>query len=225
MPSGNHDMDRISRRLSEQELKLAYAFLYALPGAPFLYYGDEIGMRYVEGLISVEGGYERTGSRTPMQWDKTTNGGFSSAPAEKLYISMDPDPARPDVASQMADPDSVYHTVKKLLAVRAAHETMGNLGAVDFLYVPDHGCPLVFERRGKGDRVLVILNPSRREQMIPADVWKETKALSPGDYDEVIFSCGECPRKENGTLTAAPMSAVWLLARNTGRERTAKVEG
>ena len=32
-----------------------------------LYYGDEIGMRYVEGLKSVEGGYNRTGSRSPMQ--------------------------------------------------------------------------------------------------------------------------------------------------------------
>lgn len=38
-----------------------------MPGAPFIYYGDEIGMRYLEGLTSVEGGYGRTGSRSPMQ--------------------------------------------------------------------------------------------------------------------------------------------------------------
>ena len=93
-------------------MKLAYAFIYALPGAPFLYYGDEIGMRYVEDLVSVEGGYERTGSRSPMQWDKSTNAGFSSAPAEALYIPLDPGDDRPDAASQMEETDSLYNTVK-----------------------------------------------------------------------------------------------------------------
>lgn len=39
MPSGNHDMIRISKQLDTRQMKLAYAFIYALPGAPFLYYG------------------------------------------------------------------------------------------------------------------------------------------------------------------------------------------
>jgi len=47
------------------------AFLMSVPGAPFIYYGDEIGMRYVENLTSVEGGYDITSSRSPMQ--KRTN--------------------------------------------------------------------------------------------------------------------------------------------------------
>lgn len=50
IPSGNHDMDRLARRLQGDELKIAFAFLLSMPGAPFIYYGDEIGMRYVEGL-------------------------------------------------------------------------------------------------------------------------------------------------------------------------------
>ena len=54
-----------------------------------IYYGDEIGMRYVEGLTSVEGGYSRTGSRSPMQWDDGVNAGFSTASAQKLYIQQD----------------------------------------------------------------------------------------------------------------------------------------
>ena len=70
MPSGNHDMARISYQLDEEQMRLAYGFIYGFPGAPFLYYGDEIGMRYIPDMISVEGGYERTGSRTPMQWSK-----------------------------------------------------------------------------------------------------------------------------------------------------------
>lgn len=73
IPSGNHDMDRLARLLHGDELKIAFAFLLSMPGAPFIYYGDEIGMRYVEGLDSVEGGYGRTGSRSPMQWDQGVN--------------------------------------------------------------------------------------------------------------------------------------------------------
>lgn len=95
IPSGNHDMDRLTRLLHGDELKIAFAFLLSMPGAPFIYYGDEIGMRYVEGLDSVEGGYGRTGSRSPMQWDRGVNAGFSTAPKEKLYISQDPKKDRP----------------------------------------------------------------------------------------------------------------------------------
>mgnify|MGYP000835161718 CR=1 FL=1 len=89
IPSGNHDMDRLAKRLNENELKIAFAFLLSMPGAPFIYYGDEIGMKYIDNLESVEGGYDRTGSRSPMQWDNSTNAGFSCAPSEKLYIPVD----------------------------------------------------------------------------------------------------------------------------------------
>ena len=44
IPSGNHDMDRLARRLQGDELKIAFAFLLSMPGAPFIYYGDEIGL-------------------------------------------------------------------------------------------------------------------------------------------------------------------------------------
>lgn len=41
-----------------------------MPGIPFVYYGDEIGMEYIPDMPSKEGGFTRTGSRTPMQWKK-----------------------------------------------------------------------------------------------------------------------------------------------------------
>jgi len=89
IPSGNHDMGRIKQRLDDEEIKIAFAFLLTMPGAPFIYYGDEIGMNYVENLVSVEGGYGRTGSRSPMQWDDSLNAGFSDAKKEDLYIMQD----------------------------------------------------------------------------------------------------------------------------------------
>ena len=66
-------MDRLARTMHGDELKVAFAFLLTMPGAPFIYYGDEIGLRYVENLVSVEGGYNRTGSRSPMQWNHSVN--------------------------------------------------------------------------------------------------------------------------------------------------------
>ena len=118
IPSGNHDMDRLARGLYGDELKVAFAFLLSMPGAPFIYYGDEIGMRYVEGLTSVEGGYSRTGSRSPMQWD---DGGMQASVLQVLRshisnrIAVQTDPT---VEKQTEDKDSLYHEIRKLIAVR-----------------------------------------------------------------------------------------------------------
>ena len=45
IPSGNHDMLRLSRGRDLLDLKICFAFLLTMPGAPFIYCGDEIGMR------------------------------------------------------------------------------------------------------------------------------------------------------------------------------------
>lgn len=94
----NHDTIRPSAGLTPDELKIAYAMLFTLPGAPFVYYGDEIGMRYLP-LPTKEGGYFRTGSRTPMQWDNSANKGFSTAAADKLYLPVDDAADAPTVAA------------------------------------------------------------------------------------------------------------------------------
>ena len=88
MPTGNHDMIRYSHRRTQDEMKLVAAFIMLMPSIPFIYYGDEIGLPYREGLASKEGGYFRTGSRTPMQWDGGKNRGFSSADGA-LYLPVD----------------------------------------------------------------------------------------------------------------------------------------
>ena len=111
-------MDRIARYRDTDDLKVCFAFLLSMCGAPFVYYGDEIGMNYVEGLTSVEGGFGRTGSRTPMQWDKTLNAGFSAC--QKTLIPLDPSPDRPDVLSSLSDKDSLLNTVSELIALRQA---------------------------------------------------------------------------------------------------------
>ena len=152
-------MDRLARRLDKEEMKLAFAFLLTMPGAPFIYYGDEIGMRYVEGLASVEGGYERTGSRSPMQWDDSLNAGFSSAKPEMLYVAQDTAPDRPTVAAQIGDEDSLYSEVKRLIAFRQSHAALRNDGEIEFIQSDNY--PLMFVRKC-GD-CLLYTSPSPRD--------------------------------------------------------------
>jgi len=163
IPSGNHDMDRLARRLSVAEMKVAFAFLLTMPGAPFIYYGDEIGMRHVEGLASVEGGYSRTGARSPMQWDESKNAGFSAAAADELYIAQDPDKDRPTAKAQMADPNSLRSEVKRLIALRQAHPALLSCGEIEFVSA---GYPLMYTRSAEGEKLLVVINPAAQEKTV-----------------------------------------------------------
>ena len=56
IPTGNHDLPRYSVGRTQEEMKLICAFILTMPEVPFIYYGDEIGMRYQAELISKEGG-------------------------------------------------------------------------------------------------------------------------------------------------------------------------
>lgn len=163
IPSGNHDMDRLARSIQGDNLKIAFAFLLSMPGAPFIYYGDEIGMRYIENIPSVEGGYGRTGSRSPMQWDSSVNAGFSTAPKEKLYIRQDESADRPTAAAQMADENSLYHEIRRLIAVRQAHTALQSKGEIEFVYAEKDAYPLAYLRSSGEERILVVINPADRE--------------------------------------------------------------
>ena len=201
IPSGNHDMTRIKEKLDDEEVKIAFAFLLSMPGAPFIYYGDEIGMNYLAGIRSVEGGYERTGSRSPMQWDDSTNAGFSSAKPEELYIMTDPDKKRPTVKSQKADENSLYYEVKKLNGIRLAHEALQSNAPVEFLYAEENAYPLVYKRTGKEETIVIAVNPSGKEV---------TCRIDTEDGKEIIYANnGEAVLKD-GMLTVPAASASFI---------------
>lgn len=160
VPTGNHDMVRYSNGRSQEELKLICAFILLLPCVPFVYYGDEIGMRYQGELTSKEGGYFRTGSRTPMQWSSGPNKGFSTA--DELYLPVDSRADAPDLAGQMADPDSLYHTIRRFIALRKRIPQFQADGDFEIVYAEKERYPFVF-RRG---RYVVAVNPSDREVSI-----------------------------------------------------------
>lgn len=197
IPSGNHDMDRLARHLHGDELKIAFAFLLAMPGAPFIYYGDEIGMEYVEGLASVEGGYGRTGSRSPMQWSSGKNAGFSSAEEDKLYIKLDPNPDRPTVEKSEADSGSLYNEIKALIKIRRAHKALQSKGEIEFLYAEKNSYPLAFLRSEADEKILVIINPADRAAEFECGLTSV----------EALYSFGGEISAKDGKITAPPTSA------------------
>jgi alpha-glucosidase len=194
----NHDTPRPSVNLSVSERMLAFAVLLTLPGVPFIYYGDEIGMRYLN-VKSKEGGYTRTGSRTPMQWNRGKNKGFSEADPDCLYLPVDESPDAPDVMSAAADPESLYHKMREMIALR--HRCVDDLGAdglFEVVYAEERAYPFVYAR---GERRLAV-NPSGR----PASV-----LLPKADAEKMgqrpLYLIGQAA-VEDGILTMGPGSFV-----------------
>ena len=158
----NHDTTRPSFNLDTRERMLAFSFLMTMPGVPFIYYGDEIGMRFMEELPTKEGGYTRTGSRTPMQWNASKNMGFSEAPSELLYLPTDSAKDAPNVAAQEEDPGSLLQFVRRLLAFRAGERSLQADAEFAVLYAEKEDPLFVWKR---GDRVLAV-NPSGKERSV-----------------------------------------------------------
>ncbi len=160
LPTGNHDFQRPSRGRDPDDLRVLYAMLFTMPGVPFLYYGDEIGMRNIEGLAEKEGSMWRTGNRTAMQWDSSSpNLGFSSAPSESLYLPVDPEEDAPTVSDQLARQDSLLHFTCELIALRRQCPALGNDGAFRPLYAEAGKYPFIYERSDSNSSYAVAINP------------------------------------------------------------------
>lgn len=159
IPSGNHDMERISYTLTAEETKLAFFFLFTMPGCPFLYYGDEIGMRY-QHLRSKEGGYTRTGARTPMQWTDGKNAGFSEGDASSLYLPVDTEKGH-SVEAEEKNPDSLLHEVRRLIKLRHSEPGIQAGSSIRFLRRGEDGGLMAYLR---GEHLLVLIAPKRMER-------------------------------------------------------------
>ena len=198
--TGNHDTPRISYGLSPRELALVYGVFFTMPGVPFLYYGDEIGMRYLAGLPTKEGGYTRTGSRTSMQWKAGKNMGFSAAQPEQLYLPVDSDPAAPHVEAQEKDSASLLNTVKALLRLRHAESDLRSRPNLEILHAPaDSGDRSFIYRRGS---CIVGVNPGEAAANVP---------LAVNGLPEPLYTIGGCAI-ENGVCKLAGQSfGVWKM--------------
>ncbi len=171
----------IRRRLAplmnndHQKIMLANALLYSLPGAPIIYYGDEIGMGDNIWLP------DRNGVRTPMQWDAGLNAGFSDAPPELLYTPVITDRNYSykvlNVAAEEKDPNSLLSKMKHLVQVRKENPILA-IGGYEFL-AADVNQVLTIHRTLEDEEMICILNLSEQPQELHLDLsqWKGSKPV------------------------------------------------
>ena len=190
----NHDTPRMTRLFSPLEAKIAYSFIFLMPGVPFLYYGDEIGMSFMEGLPSKEGGFSRTGTRTPMQWNSSINCGFSDAPAEKLYLPVDTSDSAVTVEKAEKDPDSILNTLRKVISIRHENPSLRSDGDFEVIYAVKEKYPFIFKR---GDFIIAV-NPTDKVQKAPFAFEGST-----------VFEIGN-HSKEGNYLIMAPQTLLLL---------------
>lgn len=146
----NHDQNRVINQLRDNvpAARAAATLLLTNPGVPFVYYGEEIGMR---------GAKPDERIRTPMQWDATAGGGFTAGTPWQAFQA---DWQTVNVAAQEGDPESLLGHYRALIHLRLAQPA---LRAGDMLLV-DTGTRSVyaFLRSGEGETVLVVVNLSAK---------------------------------------------------------------
>jgi maltose alpha-D-glucosyltransferase/alpha-amylase len=184
-----------------QKIQLLNAVLFSLPGTPIIYYGDEIGMGdniYLE---------DRDGVRTPMQWSDEKNAGFSTAMEEKLVLPVVKSDqfsyTRINVAAQQADPNSLFHTMCKMLAIRKANPVMA-VGEYEFVVQADFPA-LLFIKRNDGNNTILALHNLSAAAM-PVDL--ETHV--PKGMQMIDLMKKEAVRER--TIQLAPYAFLWLKA-------------
>ncbi|MFZ0493684.1 MAG: alpha-amylase family glycosyl hydrolase, partial [Acidimicrobiia bacterium] len=145
----NHDMNRIMSQLAANVdlAKLSATWLLTAPGIPFLYYGEEIGLRGIKPDSQI---------RTPMPWtsEKGRVGFTAGVPWELPWIGYDTF----NVADEAGDPDSLLSTYRRLIRLREATPALDH---GDTVLVDSGSEHLISYLRSDGsDHVLVVLNLS-----------------------------------------------------------------
>ena len=185
----NHDLPRIVSRWGDDgacragSAKALAVVLHGLQGTPYIYQGEELGMtnapypveelRDLESINAynemVEQGMSesdalaaihrmmRDNARTPMQWTAGPHAGFTDGDP---WMMVNPNYTEINAAAALADPDSVFYTYQKLIALRKTHRVFAE---GDFtLLCPEDEQVFAYLRRGAGQEMLVAVNLSGR---------------------------------------------------------------
>ena len=188
---------------SRPELELFAALLLSLPGAPVLYYGDEIGMGDNIFLS------DRDGVRTPMQWSADRNAGFSRADFHQLHLPPIMDPVygfeAVNVEAQVHDESSLLHWMRRYIAIRQRWPVFGH-GDFDALN-PTNPAILAFLRTEGDTTVLCVNNLSHVPQPVELDLRRFSGHTPVELTGDVRFPpIGQLPYP----LTLAPYVFYWF---------------
>jgi glycosidase len=193
----NHDQIRIASQLQGDRAKLgtAAAILLTLPGAPFIYYGEELG------LPNGPGGDDEW-KRTPMVWDGTANAGFTSAakPWQRSSRNQVVTPA----AAQSADPGSLLSRYRALIHARKRSPALSR-GSIETLQASRS--VLAYLRRVEGETVLVAHNLGSSAAAVALPV--------PGSAAEPVFADPGATLERDGAAWRAALTpgatGAWRL--------------
>ena len=190
-----------SEQYRELSAKMLATMTHFQKGTPYVYQGEELGMTnaYMENIADYRDieslnaykelttkenipaktvmGYikavGRDNARTPMQWDASDNGGFTSGTP---WLQVNKNYKTINAAEQVNDPDSVFAYYKKLIALRHTNEVMVN-GVYDVL-IPDHPQIYAYTRTLGDKQLLVLCNDSDTNVAIPAELQEKIHAAN-----------------------------------------------
>lgn len=188
-----------SEQYRELSAKMLATMTHFQKGTPYVYQGEELGMTnaYMENIADYRDieslnaykelttkenipaktvmGYikavGRDNARTPMQWDASDNGGFTSGTP---WLQVNKNYKTINATAQVNDPDSVFAYYKKLIALRHTNEVMVN-GVYDVL-IPDHPQIYAYTRTLGDKQLLVLCNDSDTNVAIPAEIQEKIHA-------------------------------------------------
>ena len=214
-----------SEQYRELSAKMLATMTHFQKGTPYVYQGEELGMTnaYMENIADYRDieslnaykelttkenipaktvmGYikavGRDNARTPMQWDASDNGGFTSGTP---WLQVNKNYKTINAAAQVNDPDSVFAYYKKLIALRHTNDVMVD-GVYDVL-IPDHPQIYAYTRTLGEKALLVLCNDSEKEVEIPAEIeekiagaqgiliqnYKDVKAGVLRPYEAVVYA-------------------------------------
>jgi alpha-amylase len=186
----NHDQNRAMSQLGNRpdRARLAAIALLTLPGMPFVYYGEEIGMLGVRGD---DGPLADEPRRSPMQWSADPGAGFT---AGTPWSSLQTNYAEANVAAEDGDPSSLLNLYRRLTHL---HTTSPALGHGSFAAFKGSNSVAAFVRQAGDEAILVLLNFGRQ----PAEglaLTLERSDLPPGTYQLASLL--------DGGATAAPLT-------------------
>lgn len=152
---------RLIRQFSgnEREYKMAAATLLTLPGIPFIYYGEEIGLG-----MSPEQHYEDQEIRGPMSWTSDEkNAGFTTY--KKPFRPLVDNVATHNVADQDKNPDSLLNYYRMMIKLRTAEPAL-SIGDMTVLEAGKDKSVLAFQRRHENDTLIVLLNYGEKPKKV-----------------------------------------------------------
>ncbi len=208
----NHDQVRVATRLGGDpvRLRLAASILLTLPGAPFLYYGEEIGSP------NGPGGDDRQ-KRTPMPWDGASarsgpGRGFTRGEPWFPFAAGGPEVS---VAAQRDVPGSLFSRYRELIRVRHASEAL-RTGEIELLKTGEPALLAYLRHAAGGETVLVAHNLGRGPVAAKLAV---AGAVEPGGPPEPLLADpGAELRPGDGAveLTLPPgATGIWRLRKDS----------